>query len=89
MVVRNVVPERTINNAVREIAAFLQADLDDSTTWYRNAPENDGIVPMHHAQSLWDIRQSPNLYQVFTEFFGNPHLMVDMRSLGNFGEHTG
>jgi hypothetical protein len=33
---------------------------------------------MHHAQSLWDIRQSPNLYQVFTEFFGTPRLMVDI-----------
>jgi hypothetical protein len=27
---------------------------------------------------LWDIRQSPDLYQVFTEFFGNHRLMVDM-----------
>ena len=33
---------------------------------------------MHHAQSLWDIRQSPNLYQVFGEFFGSPRLMVDI-----------
>jgi hypothetical protein len=33
---------------------------------------------MHHAQSLWDIRQCPNLYQVFAEFFGNPRLMVDI-----------
>jgi hypothetical protein len=34
--------------------------------------------PLHHAQSLWDIRQSPNLYQVFTEFFGSRLLMVDI-----------
>jgi Phytanoyl-CoA dioxygenase (PhyH) len=33
---------------------------------------------MHHAQSLWDIRQCPNLYHVFAEFFGDPRLMVDM-----------
>ena len=64
--------------AVREIAAFVGADLADSATWYGGAPELDGIVPMHHAQSLWDIRQSPNLYQVFTEFFGTPRLMVDI-----------
>ena len=42
---------------------FIRADLNDSTTWYHNAPENDGIVPMHHAQSLWDIRQTKNLYR--------------------------
>jgi hypothetical protein len=78
MVIRNVVPEGTLNNAVHEIAAFLRADLDDSTTWYRNAPQNDGIVPMHHAQSLWDIRQSSNLYEVFSEFWGTHSLGVDI-----------
>jgi hypothetical protein len=78
MVIRNVVPASIAANAVREIAAFVGADLCDSATWYGGAPELDGIVPMHHAQSLWDIRQSPNLYQVFTEFFGNPRLMVDI-----------
>ena len=78
MVIRNVIPSSITSNAVREIAAFVGADLADSTTWYRGAPQLDGLVPMHHAQSLWDIRQSPNLYQVFTEFFGNPRLMVDI-----------
>jgi hypothetical protein len=78
MVIRNVVPASITRNAVREIAAFVGADLGDSATWYRSAPELDGIVPMHHAQSLWDIRQSPNLYQVFSEFFGTPRLMVDI-----------
>jgi hypothetical protein len=78
MVIQNVVSEDTINNAVREIAAFLGADLEDSSTWYRNAPQNDGIVPMHHAQSLWDIRQSSNLYEVFKEFWGTHRLMVDI-----------
>jgi hypothetical protein len=78
MVIRNVVPPSLVGNAVREIAAFVGADLADSTTWYRSPMELDGIVPMHHAQSLWDIRQSPNLYQVFSEFFGTPRLMVDI-----------
>lgn len=78
MVIRNVVRPRIIDRAVREIAAFVRADLDDSTTWYRNAPQNDGIVPMHHAQSLWDIRQSSNLYEVFKEFWGTHKLMVDI-----------
>jgi hypothetical protein len=68
MVIRNVIPSSITSNAVREIAAFVGADLADSTTWYRGAPQLHGLVPMHHAQSLWDIRQSPNLYQVFTEF---------------------
>ena len=78
MVIRNVVPASITGTAVREIAGFVGADLADSTTWYGGAPQLDGVVPMHHAQSLWDIRQSPNLYQVFTEFFGTPRLMVDI-----------
>jgi hypothetical protein len=78
MVIRNVVPACAISHAVREIAAFLRVDLDDSTTWYRSAPVNDGIVPLHHAQSLWDIRQSANLYEVFREFWGTHRLMVDI-----------
>jgi len=78
MVIRNAVPASITGNAVRDIAAFVGADLADSATWYGGAPKLDGVVPMHHAQSLWDIRQSPNLYQVFTEFFGTPRLMVDI-----------
>jgi len=78
MVIRNVVPERITRNAVRDIAAFIGADLADSSTWYGPPPELDGVVPMHHAQSLWDIRQCPNLYQLFTEFFGTPRLMLDI-----------
>ncbi len=78
MVIRNVVPASVAGNAVREIAAFAGADLADSATWYGGAPQLDGVVPLHHAQSLWDIRQLPNLYQVFTEFFGTTRLMVDI-----------
>ncbi len=53
MVIRNVLPTDICRNAVREIAAFVGADLADSSTWYSGAPQLDGIVPMHHAQSLW------------------------------------
>jgi hypothetical protein len=78
VVIRNVVPASITRNAVGDIAAFIGANLANSSTWYRSPPELDGVVPMHHAQSLWDIRQCPNLYQVFTEFFGTPRLMVDI-----------
>lgn len=78
MVIRDVVPGYLTASAVREIAAFLHADLADRTTWYGNADVLDGIVPLHHAQSLWDIRQFPKLYQVFAEFFENPRLMLDI-----------
>ncbi|MDQ2898248.1 MAG: phytanoyl-CoA dioxygenase family protein [Acidobacteriota bacterium] len=78
MAIRNVIPASMTGNAVREIAAFIRADLSDNATWYWGDPKLDGVVPVHHAQSLWDIRQFPSLYHVFNEFFGNPHLMVDI-----------
>src|SRR5580698_6267871 len=78
MVVRNVIPAGLTANAAREIAAFRGADLGDRTTWYGGSPELDGVVPLHHAQSQWAIRQCPGLHQVFTEFFGTPRLMVDI-----------
>lgn len=78
MVIRNVIPAEVAANAVCEITSFLGADLADSTTWYGGAPVLDGIVPLHHAQALWDIRQHPNLYEMFAEFFGDRRLMVDI-----------
>src|SRR5215469_16358635 len=69
MVIPNVVPLSLVSNAVVEICAFVGADLRNSATWYNGPPELDGIVPLHHAQSLWDIRQCENLYEVFAEFF--------------------
>jgi len=77
-VIRNVVPANITRSAVREIATFVGADLADSSTWYGGALKLDGIVPLHHAQSLWDIRQSQNLYRVFSEFFGDHCLIVDI-----------
>src|SRR5579871_1056764 len=78
MVIRGVVPVPFAERAVRDIAAFVGADLRDCSTWYNSPPWLDGVVPLHHAQSLWDIRQLPSLYEVFTEFFGTPRLMVDI-----------
>ena len=78
MVIRNVIPAELAANAVREITSFLGADLADNATWYGGAPVLDGLVPLHHAQALWDIRQHPNLYEMFVEFFGSHRLMVDI-----------
>jgi len=78
IVIRNVIPRELVADAVREITAFLGADMTDNATWYGGAPELDGIVPLHHAQALWDIRQHPDLYEVFAEFFRNRRLMVDI-----------
>jgi hypothetical protein len=78
MVIENVIPPNLVASTVHDIAAFVGADLADPRTWYNAPPVLDGVVPMHHAQSLWDIRQHPNLYEVFAEFFGTGKLMLDI-----------
>ena len=78
MVVRDVIPKWLTTKAVLDIAAFVGADIRDSTTWYRGPVENDGMVALHHAQSLWNIRQYPTLHQVFSEYYGTHKLMVDI-----------
>ena len=78
MVIRDVIPTCLTTKAALDIAAFVGADIRDSTTWYRGPVENDGMVPLHHAQSLWNIRQYPRLHKVFSEYWGTHKLMVDI-----------
>ncbi|BDC53067.1 phytanoyl-CoA dioxygenase [Bryobacterales bacterium F-183] len=78
MVIRGVLAPGLIADAVRDIAAYVRADLDNPQTWYNMPRELDGVVPLHHAQSLWNIRQDPSLYQLFSEFFGTHRLGVDI-----------
>jgi hypothetical protein len=78
MVIQDVIPTCLTTKAVLDIAAFVGADIRDSTTWYRGPVENDGMVALHHAQSLWNIRQYPTLHQVFSEYHGTHKLMVDI-----------
>lgn len=79
LVVKNVVPPHLLQPACEEIAAAVQADLNDPSTWYQGDVRNDGIVPVHHLQSLWNIRQNPQVFSMFAEFWGqDTHLYTDI-----------
>ena len=82
MVLGNGIPASFVASAVRDIADFLGADLADARTWHNGPPALDGAVPMHHARSLWDIRQPRNLYEVPSEYFGHSKLMLDINRCG-------
>src|SRR5258708_31440095 len=58
MVIRNVLPASVTGNAVREISAFVGADLADSSTWYYAPPALAVVVPINHTRPLWPIRHS-------------------------------
>ncbi|MEX2326983.1 MAG: phytanoyl-CoA dioxygenase family protein, partial [Pseudomonadales bacterium] len=37
-----------------------------------------GIVPLHHHQALWNVRQHPAVYEVFRDLYGRDDLWVTM-----------
>jgi hypothetical protein len=70
IVVRGVAPE-TLMEAAR------QAILD----WVERHPELPlqwSVVPLHHAQAFWDLRQLPSVHEAFTAVRGTHKLWVSM-----------
>jgi len=75
--------------AVELAAAVLTALQDVSAVDYRHPaswywlPESyPGIIPSHHHQSQWNIRQDPRLHEVFSQLWGTPVLWVTMDRIG-------
>jgi len=50
----------------------------DPASWYRHKPAPDGLLPLHHPQAFWDIRQHRPLYEVFRALIATPFLWVSM-----------
>ncbi len=78
LVVPGVAPQRNLQPAINVICTFVEARLDDPTSWYRRTLGANGIVPIHHSQAFWDNRQHLRVHQVFSEIFGAPALWVSM-----------
>ncbi|MBS1961552.1 MAG: phytanoyl-CoA dioxygenase family protein [Bdellovibrionales bacterium] len=75
---RQVVPESLVKEAVRSICDFAGAWPEDPASWLRLPPENDDVVPLHHAPALWKIRMYPAVYAAFCEIYGTERLWVSM-----------
>lgn len=77
VVLRGVVPPELVRRAVRAICQWGDFRMRDRRSWYSRAiVANRGIVPLHHAQALWDIRQHPALHRAFARIWGTRRLMV-------------
>jgi hypothetical protein len=78
IVVPDVVPLTLCEKAIEAIVEYLDIDLSDDRTWYRQAHSGHGIVPLHHHQAFWDIRQSERVHEVFTALYDDERLWVSM-----------
>ena len=78
LVVPAVVPPALCEAVVAATAAFVGVDPDDPATWYGNCSPGHGIVPLHHGQALWDVRQWPAVHALFRELYEDESLWVSM-----------
>ena len=78
LVVEEVVPERLCKAVVEAICEFEGIRPDDADGWYQKDRAGHGIIPLHHHQALWDVRQHPALHQVFASLYGRQDLWVSM-----------
>ena len=78
LVVERLVPESLCAPVRETIARYLDVDPDDPATWYGRNAQGHGIVPIHHPQTFWDLRQYPPIHQVFATLYGTEKLWVSI-----------
>lgn len=76
LVVEGAVAARECEAAIDAIAQYVGIDVHDPTTWYSHDLNAHGIVPLHHAQALWDLRQLPSLHEAFASVYQDERLWV-------------
>lgn len=76
IIVPDLVPEQLLQPAIKAITDFLDVNLEDPATWYRKNLGSNGIVPIHHHQAFWDIRQYEPVYRLFAELFNTEGLWI-------------
>jgi Phytanoyl-CoA dioxygenase (PhyH) len=76
--VESVIPGGLLESLLAALPGVSRVDLRDPSTWYAY----EGIIPVHHSQAQWDIRQHPRLHQVFSELWQTDELWVTMDRVG-------
>ncbi|MGE0624109.1 MAG: phytanoyl-CoA dioxygenase family protein [Pseudomonadales bacterium] len=76
LLVEDVVPEALCAAVRATICEFLRMRESVPESWPAGQSRGHGIVPVHHPQSLWDVRQHPDVHEVFAALHGTPALWV-------------
>lgn len=82
VVVPDVATAEQCDAVVRDMERHFGFSVDDPGTWYDHGLRPSGISEMYHYQSMWDVRQSPNVHELFTEIFGDEKLWVSIDRIG-------
>jgi catechol 2,3-dioxygenase-like lactoylglutathione lyase family enzyme len=80
--VESVIPQDYAHAVLRALPVISSIHFDNPSTWYSLPAEYPGIIPSHHHQSQWDIRQHPRLHQTFSELWETQMLWVTMDRIG-------
>ncbi|HIG44777.1 MAG TPA: hypothetical protein EYQ14_30200, partial [Gammaproteobacteria bacterium] len=78
LVVPDVVPEPMRSEVISAIIEFSGISLADAATWYQPNFAGHGIVPLHHHQALWNVRQYPEVHEIFSDLYDSNRLWVSM-----------
>jgi len=81
--VPSVIPAELTQRVLAALASFSLVRLEEPSSWYHYG----GVIPVHHHQSLWDIRQHPRLHQTFSELWQTEKLWVTMDRIGFVPPH--
>ena len=76
LVVPGLVPDALCDEVIAAILEFAGIDVTDDSSWYQSRFAGHGIVPMHHDQALWNLRQHPPIHEVFADLYGTRALWV-------------
>jgi ectoine hydroxylase-related dioxygenase (phytanoyl-CoA dioxygenase family) len=78
LVVEGVVPEANCRAVRAAVCEFLGVSEEDPETWRKPNIQGHGIVPLHHAQALWDVRQLPRIHAAFAALYDAEDLWVSV-----------
>ena len=82
LVIPEVIPEDLCRRVVDAILAFTGVRPDEPSSWQTARFAGLGIVPLHHHQALWDVRQHLRLYEAFRDLYQTQALWVTMDRVG-------
>jgi len=78
LVIHDAVPPAQCRAVIEAGFEFLEMDPANPDDWYRPPLTPGGMIEMFQHQALWNNRQSPRLYELFSDLWKTPRLWVSI-----------